>query len=197
MGTRHLTIVQKGGKYKVAQYGQWDGYPEYTGVHILDFCKGHLANEEGRNTFGEKVAGCKFVEDKIADALINDAKKNPAYQGYDADYKPNWAKVFPQFSRDTGCDVLLHILESEDGILLQDALSFVADSVFCEWAWVIDLDKNTFEGFKGFCKKKPKKTDRFYTFRNESGYQPCCLVAKWSLDALPNQEDFLKAFAAR
>jgi len=28
MGTRNLTCVMKDGQYKVAQYGQWDGYPE-------------------------------------------------------------------------------------------------------------------------------------------------------------------------
>jgi len=27
MGTRNLTIVTSNGKTKVAQYGQWDGYP--------------------------------------------------------------------------------------------------------------------------------------------------------------------------
>ena len=27
MGTRNLTCVFKDGEYKVAQYGQWDGYP--------------------------------------------------------------------------------------------------------------------------------------------------------------------------
>lgn len=26
MGTRNLTVVYIDGKYKVAQYGQWDGY---------------------------------------------------------------------------------------------------------------------------------------------------------------------------
>ena len=28
MGTRHLIAVQLDGEYKIAQYGQWDGYPE-------------------------------------------------------------------------------------------------------------------------------------------------------------------------
>jgi len=28
MGTRHLTMVIQNKEPKVAQYGQWDGYPE-------------------------------------------------------------------------------------------------------------------------------------------------------------------------
>lgn len=31
MGTRNLTAVYLDGQYKVAQYGQWDGYPEGQG----------------------------------------------------------------------------------------------------------------------------------------------------------------------
>ena len=39
MGTRNLTCVIKDGKYRVAQYGQWDGYPEGQGMNILNFLK--------------------------------------------------------------------------------------------------------------------------------------------------------------
>ena len=39
MGTRHLIAVQKDGEYKVAQYGQWDGYPEGQGVRVLEFLR--------------------------------------------------------------------------------------------------------------------------------------------------------------
>lgn len=39
MGTRHLTCVVKNNEYKVAQYGQWDGYPSGQGVNILNFLK--------------------------------------------------------------------------------------------------------------------------------------------------------------
>ena len=40
MGTRNLTMVYLNGEYKVAQYGQWDGYPEATGCLILKFLTG-------------------------------------------------------------------------------------------------------------------------------------------------------------
>ena len=37
MGTRHLICVVSDGDYKVAQYGQWDGYPSGQGAAILEF----------------------------------------------------------------------------------------------------------------------------------------------------------------
>ncbi|MBD0542281.1 hypothetical protein HPJ54_05685, partial [Acinetobacter baumannii] len=40
MGTRHLICVQHNNEYKVAKYGQWDGYPSGQGVGILEFLKG-------------------------------------------------------------------------------------------------------------------------------------------------------------
>lgn len=42
MGTRHLIAAKVDGEYKLAQYGQWDGYPEGQGVAVLDF----LVNKE-------------------------------------------------------------------------------------------------------------------------------------------------------
>jgi len=37
MGTRNLTMVISDGKTKIAQYGQWDGYPSGQGADILAF----------------------------------------------------------------------------------------------------------------------------------------------------------------
>ncbi|MHC5949058.1 hypothetical protein ACVXZ3_04645 [Providencia hangzhouensis] len=42
MGTRHLICVAKDGDYKVAQYGQWDGYPSGQGLTLLTFLRDKL-----------------------------------------------------------------------------------------------------------------------------------------------------------
>lgn len=39
MGTRHFTSVILNGEQKVCQYGQWDEYPTYTGVKLLEFLR--------------------------------------------------------------------------------------------------------------------------------------------------------------
>ena len=43
MGTRNLTIVLKNGEHKVAQYCQWDGYPEGQGRTAYLLLKGNVA----------------------------------------------------------------------------------------------------------------------------------------------------------
>ena len=40
MGTRNLTmVIDQQGEKKVAQYGQWDGYPSGVGLGVLSFLK--------------------------------------------------------------------------------------------------------------------------------------------------------------
>ncbi|KAI5238362.1 hypothetical protein E4T43_07446 [Aureobasidium subglaciale] len=39
MGTRNLTIVYYKGRYRIAQYGRWDGCPDGQGLTILHFLK--------------------------------------------------------------------------------------------------------------------------------------------------------------
>ena len=43
MGTRHLICVVSDNQYRIAQYGQWDGYPEGQGAAILEFLKSPMA----------------------------------------------------------------------------------------------------------------------------------------------------------
>ena len=46
MGTRNLTAVYYKGEYKIAQYGQWDGYPDGQGVVALSFLRERMDLEK-------------------------------------------------------------------------------------------------------------------------------------------------------
>lgn len=59
MGTRHLIAVQIDGKYPVAQYGQWDGYPDGQGLKVLTF----LRDEMREDTFRRKVRALHVIDD--------------------------------------------------------------------------------------------------------------------------------------
>lgn len=187
MGTRNLTIVYKDGDYKVAQYGQWDGYPEGLGVNILKFL-----HDTNMDDFKYKLNKVSFLSkdenEKLNSYIEGRISENPNYE---------WTKEFPELSRDTGGDILKIILKEEENIKLDNYLNFAADSLFCEYAYVIDLDKNTFEVYEGFIKTPLSEEDRFCFLqerRRDETYYPVKLVKSYALNSLPSEEEFLNDF---
>lgn len=137
MGTRNLTAVIKDTEYKVAQYGQWDGYPEGQGEVVYDFLT-------GKGNLDKLKAGL----DKVRWANEADFAKMRSAIGASED---GWINVeqgkmlnerFPELSRDTGAEILELVANAEREIALTDEHEFIKDDLFCEWAYVIDLDVN-------------------------------------------------------
>lgn len=188
MGTRNLTVVIQGGKPVVAQYGQWDGYPEGQGETIRSF----LAEETGRAKFEAALKRCRFVTDQE----VKDAYKEAGADGsgfVTMEVSERFQRSLPFINRDLGGSVLALIRESSGEVVLQDQYDFAADSLFCEWAYVVDLDQNTFEVYQGFNKEPLAETERFFPLEKlaDGGYHPVKLVQSWFLDALPSKTEFL------
>lgn len=192
MGTRSLTIVKHSGEYKVAQYGQWDGYPEGQGVRALQFAQ-KISAMNPRLKFTRKVdvvqvASKEYIDD--INARVDDGSLK------------DWAETYPELSRDTGAKILDMIMDRSSGLTLNNDINFAADSLFCEWAYVIDLDENRFEVYEGFNRVPLSPKDRFYFLMDKiptnysTQYYPIRLYpcAKWNLQALPTQEEFVSIF---
>ena len=160
MGTRHLIAVAIDGEYKVAQYGQWDGYFEGQGVDVLNFLKNVDYNE-----FKNQVRNLTWITPEDIET-INDNN--------------NWYKDFPWLSRDAGADVLDYIVQNNGNIKLKNSIGFAGDSLFCEYAYVIDLDKDTFEIYVGFNEEPTPADSRFPSgadwLEKTDGYHPVKLI---------------------
>ena len=193
MGTRNLTIVKHNDKYKVAQYGQWDGYPSGQGVTVLEFAR-TLSRINSLLEFTHKVDA---VEEASSEYIADIEKR--VQQGRLKD----WALAYPELSRDTCAKILKMIMERPAGLTLRNDIEFAADSLFCEWAYVIDLDEGTLEAFVGFNKLPLKPDDRFYFLMDkrrvdyiDEDYYPIKLFpgARWRLNELPTVDEFLATF---
>lgn len=188
MGTRNLTMVAKDGKIVIANYGQWDGYPSGNGVKILDFVRNF-----DKEHFSAQV-------DKVVDVLSSDYVEKRFGVDVGGLSEEQNRIIFtenPHFSRDTGADILNVINDNKaDTLLVLNKEEFAADSLFCEWGYVIDLDKDTLEVYKGFNTSPLDKSERFQylTDKCEGEYHPIRLVKKYSLLDLPTEKEFLEEF---
>lgn len=170
MGTRHLTCVVLNNKFVCAQYGQWDGYPTGAGQTVVDFLM-----SADLDRFREQCARIAEWTDAEVDAIM------PTTGGYAA-YE-EFTRAHPELSRDTGADILQYIMDTPEPCL-QLSTDFARDGLFCEWAYVVDLDTNTLEVYKGFNHTRPAK-GRFAQLDDPTEeYTPVTLVASYSFSEL-------------
>ena len=185
MGTRNLTMVISNGETKVAQYGQWDGYPDGQGKTALEFLRGVDLEK-----FKERLKSIHWLTkeqseeiDKLPDGL--------------------WQKYHPYLSRDRGADILNLIMHGwyesgRDKVIfggeilgLVDSSAFAGDSLSNEWTYVIDLDKDTFEVYTGFTKEPLPEGERF-SKASSASYYAVKHAKTYLLSDLPTADQFIK-----
>jgi|WetSurSiteA1Bulk_404760.scaffolds.fasta_scaffold00318_9 hypothetical protein len=170
-------------------YNHSDSYPEYLGMHVLNFCKA-VTNWEYLKTLVEKVT---LVDEDI----------KPTQDLIDKYSIYSDTNVGNQSLEDWYC--LLRCLQGEK-ILYEVALGnvehmiddhmFLADSLYCEWAYIIDLDDFTLKVYKGGNNKAfsdtPLPSDIISTEYDEEVYKnikekyyPVKMLYAYDLSKLP------------
>lgn len=195
MGTRNVTAVVFEGKYVIAQYGQWDGYPEGQG----DTARKFMREKFLRPLFLARLRETRW----LTDDEIEEGYKEAGHKGGDwltEAVSRKFNAKFPYLTRDHGAEILKLVQESTGPILLRNGIDFVRDSLMCEWAYVIDLDQDTFEVYTGFNTAPLPAGERFSDLpvldrklKDESQYYPVKHVITFTLDSLPNKAEFLAA----
>lgn len=188
MGTRSLICVFKNGEYKVAQYAQWDGYPEGQGVIILDYLK-----KWNRNKFEKSLNTIRWITNTELEGYYIGVGINPRQDFITLEESIRFKYKYPYLDRDMGAEILNYI-ELNKNLKLKNSLLFANDSLFCEWAYVIDLDKNKFEIYEGYNEEVLSENERFYSkdLENCPQYYPVKFLISFDLDDLPNEEDFIE-----
>lgn len=129
MGTRHVIEAKIDGKTKIAQYGQFDGYPTGQGKNIAQF----LRSGYDKKIMAESLRNCRWAVD--ADQAVCDAAN--------AFPKEEWKRFLPQFSRDIGAFVLWLVYGTRRrGLVLQEYQKAPGD-IWIEYQWLIDFDTET------------------------------------------------------
>lgn len=189
MGTRNLTcVVDRYGNYKVAQYCQWDGYPSGQGATVYDF----IQNWD-RDEFEDALSKVYYLTPSIIQEYCEKLETDPRLDKVGTYAYDLVKEDYPQLHRDTGAKVLQWIVEQYRAgkwpIGLKSDLSFAADSLYCEFCYVIDLQKNELETLVGFNKSPLSEGERFaHMCRQHPGFYPVRSLKVYALDNLPTNK---------
>lgn len=197
MGTRNLTMVISEGKTRIAQYGQWDGYPEGQGLTALLFLL-----ETNLEHFKSQLLKCRFINAYKQREINKFMKSIGCEKGWmNMEQSAKYHEKYPLLTRDNGAEILKLIDQATGRVFwIHDSSDFAGDSLFCEWAYVIDFDKKTFEIYQGFNHNPLPETERFYPLTEQAlkdregreAYYPVRHLKTYYLDELPTKEVFLE-----
>lgn len=168
MGTRGLNgWVVDGNVY--ASYNQYDTYPDGLGRVSIEYVKELLRDDTVEQTKEQVRALVKVKEDdeptaeQLAPLVANGRVDGNVSTGQD------WYSALRN-NQGTYREIL------ETGIIL-DSAAFAADSLFCEYAYLVNLDDSTLEFYQGFQKAGATIEGRFAELESGSeGYAPITLV---------------------
>lgn len=178
MGTRSSIGVHVNGKDKLT-YNQYDGYP--TGV--------------GKQVY-EQI--CALIKQHGWDGVVKLAtklKQVKSNKKFTEKQKEKYGDLWEQVS--TGKDMysLLRGLQGNLGAMLERGImtennDFIKDSLFCEWAYILNVDEQTFEIYRGF-QHSPPANGRYKDCPADRGYYACDLIHTIDLSSFQRFHDAL------
>ncbi len=183
-------VVTARGVLKIG-YNHFDSYPEELGKNTFLAVQGWMAGTGGeiehRAQQAEDLRLVTGDEPPTAEDILKLAPH--------ADRSVSTGKLNDWY-------VLLRETQGDINAMLdcgyvEDASEFPYDSLFCEWGYLIDFQKRTFEVYEGF-QKTPPETGRWAGDRSErsvgqSEYYAVKLIAPFPLGGLPvDVEEFLR-----
>lgn len=154
MSTRGLIGFIVDGQEKFT-YNHSDSYPSWLGREVLEFLASGFTLEQIRE-------GARHIR-------LVDSEKNPTAEDIAHCKKYTNLGVSRESDQDWYC--LLRNAQGDfkaylDVGLMIDGRAFVKDSLFCEWAYIINLDTGKLEVYRGF-NKNPKAGGRYAKLRDK------------------------------
>lgn len=185
MGTRGSAGIIIKDEVKLA-YNHFDSYPSGLGVDILMVIS-EINKENGWEQFKKNAEALKSIDvDEITDTeMIQKYKK---YSNTKVGSQ-KLSEPYCLFRNIQGADWIYEVYRGNLNDYTLDN-NFIRDSLFCEYAYVINLDTMKLEFYCGF-QHKPQFGNRFGT-SSVDGYYPSRLVGIFSLYEINNNTEILK-----
>jgi len=170
MSTRGLYGFRKNGIDKTT-YNHSDSYPEWLGDQISKFC-------------------CAVTPDRLSaffDRIIMvDEDASPTREQQDYCIAAGWYNAYVGEKSPAHWYNLLRELQGnmaeldkavrfDKDFYMIDSSSFILDSLFCEYAYIVNLDTGMLEFWEGY-QKSSQEGNRYGETPDDGGYYPCRLA---------------------
>lgn len=190
MGTRGFVGFVVDGTEKIA-YNHSDSYPRGLGRDVLSWLRHQIAVNDGLAWIRFAAGTLRVVTDEtpVTDDDIERLRPfTDRGRGRASTHLP--ADWYQLLRRTQG---------KPDEILragvIEDASDFPLCSLFAEWGYVVDLDAETLEVYRGF-QQHHHSWGRFAGRTGadmDRGWYPCALLRSWPLSDLPDDGAFVAA----
>ena len=191
MGTRGTYGIRKNKEDKLT-YNHFDSYPSGLGEKIVEFIKKYSVEE--LNTLFDRLIivneddkVSKYIDTKEKyKEIIPFLERNKDFFSYTSD-KANFNIKMDMYSflRHFQGDLEKYI-ENPEVNFLTSSEGFIKDSLMCEWGYIINLDTNALEVWKGF-QSTPSPKNRYGT-KKDGEYYPCKMIEEISFEDIRNIE---------
>lgn len=182
MNTRGAVGFRINGQDKVT-YNHSDSYPSYLGAKVAEFIRKtsdaelfhiaeriRLVSDETPPTPEEMVKYSVYGDEEVGNQTLNE---------WYCLLRETQGDLTPY--RDDGLDVMI------------DSSSFLLDSLFCEYAYIINVDTNELEFYTGYNKRKGK--GRYGAEKDENGYYGVRLMESIPFNRVRDRFDSAKHLA--
>ena len=178
MSTRGTYGFRKNGIDKLT-YNHSDSYPDWLGDSIARFCA--ETSVEDMNAIYDAIELVKEESTPTPEQVERCVEAGYFDDAVGKRSELDWYCLLRGLMGDL--DEYAEIAKAGGTIYMIDDGNFILDSLFCEYGYVIDLDDEVLEFWKGF-QKKPDPDNRYGMEPDERGYYPCRLVLKFPLSEI-------------
>jgi hypothetical protein len=191
MGTRGAFGIRINGADKVT-YCHFDSYPSGLGRSVVDWLAG-IIKRDSVGKLKRDADKLRVIDGKTPPTSVEQATLSKyADTGVSRQSTDDWYCLLRRTQGDPAA-----ILKA--GVML-DGADFLRDSLFCGYAYIVNLDSMKLEVYQGFQDKKHDR-GRYAELRGKSkGYQPVAMVGEldlatiakwkstWEADLFPEEE---------
>jgi len=194
MGTRGIIGHKLNGTHYGA-YNHYDSNPDGLGKEALEFIA-KVNKDKGWATLKERIEALKYVKESdtpdvdIAKSMaqrysnVSNAVRTKAYVGMD------WYNLLRDIQ---GVGYYDEIYAGRLGYYI-DSIDFIRDSLFCEYAYIMNLDDMTLDMYLGSQTKRQEgnpfafKHNQIIYDEDTHIYYPCALIGTMPLEGITDAE---------